>query len=130
MYFSPKKNVDYEIFQFRQAIQQPSETVDQFATRLRKMASNCEFHDTDKEIKAVSIQNCQSKRLRRSALRDQARVVSVDLHGLIRQAHVLPKEKPAKNVGSQTILQKCVAPSPVPDHVSTGAAKMWMSISQ
>ena len=26
-YFSPKKNVDYEIFQFRQAIQQPSETV-------------------------------------------------------------------------------------------------------
>ena len=71
-YFSPKKNVDYEIFQFWQAIQQPSETVDQFATRLRKMASNCEFHDTDKEIKAVIIQNCQSKRLRRYALREDA----------------------------------------------------------
>ena len=39
-YFSPKKNVDYEIFQFRQAVQQPSETADQFATRLRKMANN------------------------------------------------------------------------------------------
>ena len=29
-YFLPKKNVDYEIFQFRQAVQEKSETVDQF----------------------------------------------------------------------------------------------------
>ena len=33
-YFSPKKNVDYEVFQFRQAVQSPGETVEQFATRL------------------------------------------------------------------------------------------------
>ena len=33
-YFSPKKNVEYEIFPFRQGVQQPGETVDQFATRL------------------------------------------------------------------------------------------------
>ena len=148
------------------------------------MASNCEFHDTDKEIKAVIIQNCKSKRLRRYALRedvltlenlltkarsleasekqatgmekslfhtsevnrvhhnkeskreqdpnkhDQVRVVSVDLRGLTRQAHahVLSKENPAENVGSQTILQKCVSLSPVPDHVSTGAAKMQILI--
>ena len=39
-YFLPKKNVDYEIFQFRQAVQLPGETVDQFATRLRKIASS------------------------------------------------------------------------------------------
>ena len=71
-YFSPKKNVNYEIFQFRQEVQQPGETVDQFATRLRKIAINCEFHDTSKEIKAVIIQNCQSKRLRRYALREDA----------------------------------------------------------
>ena len=71
-YFSPKKNVNYEIFQFRQAVQQPGETVDQFTTRLRKIAINCEFHDTSKEIKAVIIQNCQSKRLRRYALREDA----------------------------------------------------------
>ena len=63
-YFSPKKNVDYEIFQFRQAVQQPGETVDQFATRLRKIAINCEFHDTSKEIKAVIIQNCQTPKIR------------------------------------------------------------------
>ena len=40
--------------------------------RLRRMASNCEFHDTDKEIKAVIIQNSQSKRLRRYALCEDA----------------------------------------------------------
>ena len=33
-YFSPKKNMDYEIFQFRQAVQTPGETVEQFATCL------------------------------------------------------------------------------------------------
>ena len=31
-YFSPKNNVDYEIFQFRRASQQVGETVDQFVT--------------------------------------------------------------------------------------------------
>ena len=52
-YFSPMKNADCKIFQFRQAVQQPGKTVDQFATTLRKIAINCEFHDTSKEIKAV-----------------------------------------------------------------------------
>ena len=43
-YFSPKKNVTYEIFQFRQATQQAGESVGQFATRLRKLTANCGFH--------------------------------------------------------------------------------------
>ena len=38
-YFLPKKNVTYEIFQFRQAKQQAGESVEQFATRLRKLAA-------------------------------------------------------------------------------------------
>ena len=42
-YFLPKRNVTYEIFQFRQAVQQPGESVDQYATRLRKLAEYCEF---------------------------------------------------------------------------------------
>lgn len=69
-YFSPKKNVDYEIFQFRKATQQPNETVDQFVTRLRKLAATCEFHDVSREIKSAVIQNCLSKRLRRYVLRE------------------------------------------------------------
>ena len=33
-YFSLKTNVDYKIFQFCKAVQQPGEMVDQFATQL------------------------------------------------------------------------------------------------
>ncbi len=84
-YFSPKKNVDYEIFQFRQAAQAPGEAVEQFTTRLRKLAANCEFHDVNKEIKSAIIQNCQSKRLRRYALREEA--LSLDLDTM--QLHLL-----------------------------------------
>ena len=84
-YFSPKENVDYEILQFRQAVQQPGETVDQFATRLRKIAVNCDFHDVNKEIKAAIIQNCQLKGLRRYSLRQDA----LTLEGLLAKVHSL-----------------------------------------
>ena len=84
-YFSPKKYVDYEIFQFRQAVQHKGETVDQFATRLRKLGANCEFHDLDKELKSAIIQNCQSKRLRRYALREEA----LTLNALLAKARSL-----------------------------------------
>ena len=60
-YFSPEKNIDYQIFQFRQTVQQPGETVDQLITRLRKLAATCEFHNVSKEIKLAIIQNCYSK---------------------------------------------------------------------
>ena len=66
----PKKNVDYETFQFRQASQKSDETVDQFVTRLHQLAKHCEFTDLNKELKLAVIQNCTSKRLRRYALRD------------------------------------------------------------
>ena len=42
-YFSPKKNVDYLVFQFHQAVQQPGETMNQFVTRLQKLAVTCKF---------------------------------------------------------------------------------------
>ena len=71
-YFTPKKNTDYEVFQFRQATQLSGESVEQFATRLRKIAVNCEFHDVNREIKSAIIQNCRSKRLRQYALREDA----------------------------------------------------------
>ena len=71
-YFAPKKNIDYENFQFRQAVQLKDETVDQFATQLRKLAAYCEFTELDRELKSAIIQNCHSKRLRRFALREKA----------------------------------------------------------
>ena len=39
-YFSPKKNVDYQVFQFHQAVQQPGETMDQFCYKVAKTSSN------------------------------------------------------------------------------------------
>ena len=84
-YFSPKKNIDFEIFQFRQATQQKGETVAQFATRLRKLAAHCEFPDLNKELKSTIIQNCESKRLRRFALREEG----LTLEGLLAKARAL-----------------------------------------
>ena len=69
-YFLPKKNVDYETFQFRQAKQKSDEMVEQFVICLRKLAVNCEFSALDKELKSAVIQNCSSKRLRRFVLRE------------------------------------------------------------
>ena len=47
-YFSPKNYVDFEIFKFREAKQQPHEAVDQFSTRLRKLEATCDFANIDK----------------------------------------------------------------------------------
>ena len=66
-YFSMKKNVDYVVFQFRQAVQKAGETVNQFATRLRKQAAHCKFSNLERELKSGIIQNCHSKHLRRFA---------------------------------------------------------------
>ena len=64
-HFSPQRNVDYETYLFRQARQNATETLDQFATRLRQLASTCEFTSVEKEIKSQIILNCSSARLRR-----------------------------------------------------------------
>ena len=49
-YFSPKKNVDYEIFKFRTTVQLPNQTVDQFATRLRNLDINTVNHNNHNNI--------------------------------------------------------------------------------
>ena len=69
-YFSPKKNIEYEVHMFRQAKQMSGETMDRFHTRLRKLAKTCEFTDVEREIKTQIIQGCLSQRLRRRALRE------------------------------------------------------------
>ena len=56
-HFAPKKNVNFEIYRFRQARQPSSETIDQFVTRLHQLATHCEFTDAEREIKAQIIQN-------------------------------------------------------------------------
>ena len=68
-HFAPQANIDFEEYKFKQAKPNPNETVDQYCTRLRQLAKNCEFHSVDKEIKSMILQNCHSKTLRRQILR-------------------------------------------------------------
>ena len=69
-YFSPKKNIEYEVYVFRKEKQVIGETLDTYHTRLRRLAATCDFTDIDREIKTQIVQNCSSCRLRRRALRD------------------------------------------------------------
>ena len=69
-YFTPKKNTTYEVFKFRQATQNVGESIDAYHTRLRTLASTCDFHDNDREILSQISQSCTSSRIRRRALRD------------------------------------------------------------
>ena len=69
-YFKPQQNIEYERYVFRRSQQQPSETLDQYYTRLRQLASTCDFTDIAAEIKSQIVLNGQSSRLRRRALRN------------------------------------------------------------
>ena len=88
-YFTPKKNIDYEVFQFRQITQHDGETIDQFVTRLRKLAVHCEFADIDRELRSMIIQNCKSKHLRRYALRED----DLTLEKLLAKARALEESE-------------------------------------
>ena len=49
-YFTPKKNVELDIFNFRRSQQEPAENMDAFVTRLRQQATRCNFAVADLEI--------------------------------------------------------------------------------
>ena len=68
-YFTPKKNVSFEIFKFRNLKQESHETVDKFHTRLQIATKYCEFGDKEKEIKAQIELGTSNKKLRRYSFR-------------------------------------------------------------
>ena len=70
-YFEPEKNKIFQTYTFRKATQQPTETIDEFHTRLRGLAKFCEFHNVDFEIKMQIVCHGTSSRLRKRALKDQ-----------------------------------------------------------
>ena len=63
--FEPEKNRIYQTYMFRQASQQDNETIiDEFHTRLRRLAKHCEFVDVEFEIKMQTVhpRDCVRKR--------------------------------------------------------------------
>ena len=69
-YFEPQKHRLYDVYQFRQAKQVETETLDQYYTRLRSLSQNCDFRDPDFEIMVQIVLYGTSSRLRKQALRD------------------------------------------------------------
>lgn len=47
-YFKAKKNISFERHVFRQATQTPGESMDSYVSRLRKLASRCNFGNLQK----------------------------------------------------------------------------------
>ena len=71
-YFKPKENVHYKRNVFRQSSQKEDETVEQYATRLKKLSLTCEFGDTKEDaIRDQIIDKCKSYDLRRRFLREK-----------------------------------------------------------
>ena len=68
-YFMPQATVPYERHRFRTMAQLPTESVDQFMTRLRERAEYCEIGNAkDENIRDQVIEKCMSSRLRRKLL--------------------------------------------------------------
>eukprot|EP00795_Rhopilema_esculentum_P004495 gene4495-20741_t len=70
-HFEPQKNLLHKTYLFRQARQEPNETLGQFHVRLQNLASRCDFGDRKEfEILLQIVTNGSSSRLRKKALRD------------------------------------------------------------
>ena len=67
-YFTPKVNVPFERYVFRQMQQTKGETIDQFVCRLHQKAISCDFAKVDEAIRDQIIEKCKDSRLRRKFL--------------------------------------------------------------
>ena len=77
VYFSPKVNQAYEIYNFRQAEQKADESLDSFHTRSHRLAQTCTFSNCDTEIKQQIILSCKSQRLRRRRLQEDQSLADI-----------------------------------------------------
>ena len=69
-YFEPKKNIPYERPVFRSTAQNLGEKIDKYLTRLKMLASSCDFADVEVEIRDQVIEKCNSGVLRTRFLRE------------------------------------------------------------
>nr|XP_054762076.1 uncharacterized protein LOC129268563 [Lytechinus pictus] len=70
-YFAPTANVAFERHLFRQAKQGQDESVDDFCTRLKGLASSCNFDNRDEHVRDQFVDKCASSSLRRRLLRER-----------------------------------------------------------
>lgn len=116
-YFTPKKNVSFGIFKFRNLKQEPNETIDEFHTRLQMASKYCEFGENKaKEIKAQIELGTTNKKLRPYSFRTP----TLTLTALLDYARTLHEtEKQARGIEAKTQhLRTTTLPSNVEDDVN------------
>ena len=70
-YFVPRVNSAFARQTFHRITQNPGETVQQFVTRLRKAAKDCDFGtDTDNQIRDAVLNKCTSTYIKRKLLEE------------------------------------------------------------
>ena len=70
-YFVPQVNSAFARQTFHQITQKPGETVQQFATRLKKAAKDCDFGtDADNQIRDAVLNKCASTYIKRKLLEE------------------------------------------------------------
>ena len=99
-HYSPQVQREYEIFNFRAAKQEESETLDQFVTRLRNLGASCDFTNLSAEIKSQVIQKCKSSKLRTKGLSD----LTMSLEDLIKSGNAMDRR--AKRDDSKSAYNK------------------------
>ena len=99
-YFTPKKNVFFEIFKFRKLQQGPGESIDEYHTRLQIAANNCEFHDYGTEIKLQTELGTSSNKLQQHSFRNP----SLTLTDFLGYARTLSEtEKQASGIANSSV---------------------------
>lgn len=69
-HFDPKKNTIYERYVFNTCTQEPDETYDSYFVRLRKLASTCEYPNTDDFIRDRMVIGIKDSNVRMRLLRE------------------------------------------------------------
>lgn len=67
-HFTPKMNIPYKWYEFKNLRQEQSESIEQFTTRLRLKSVHCQFDKPEEAIRDQVIEKCLSHRLRAKLL--------------------------------------------------------------
>ena len=102
----PHMSVDHLVYSIRKEVQNTSETVSEFYTRLVILAKRCDFQNSDLEIKRQIIQGTTSHRLQRKAIES-----SLSLADLLKHARAMEMSNEQNSVIEKKTHVNCVAQS-------------------
>ena len=121
-YFKPEKNIPFERHTFRQATQNPSETMDAldaYVTRLKRLVQTCDYETlADEMIRDQVLEKCYSTRLRRRLLCEQ----TLTLDAILRIARSAKSSLSKCSDQQSTVWVKLVHGVEIPTIFDSGAS--------